>query len=85
MKRLIDLRRDINRIDEDMMKLFVKRFTIVKEIGLVKKQKKLPIYDPAREKEILERQKKLLDNDEMWPIYEKIYRLIIELSKEAQK
>ena len=85
MRRLIDLRRDINGIDEEMMKLFIKRFNIVKEIGAVKKQKKLPIYDPAREKEILDRQKKLLDDEEMWPLYEQIYRLIIELSKQAQK
>jgi len=50
-----EIRRAINRIDGDLLKLFNKRAALALEIGHIKKDLDLPIYDPRREKLIFER------------------------------
>ena len=48
-------RKRIDEIDEQLAKLLSERSCCVIEIGKIKRQKQLPVYDPEREKEILER------------------------------
>lgn len=52
------LRKDIDKIDDEILKLLDKRMGIVKEIGRIKLQSNTPIYHPKREQEILARLKK---------------------------
>ena len=51
---LKDLRNEINTIDDDLVKLFVKRMQISAQVAEYKKANQLPIYVPAREREILQ-------------------------------
>ncbi len=51
---LAKLRDRINEIDREIMRLLRERIEIAKEIGKYKKKKGLPIWDPQREREILE-------------------------------
>ena len=50
-----DLRRRIDQIDDQLMKLLNSRSACAVEIGRVKRQIGMPVYQPEREKRILER------------------------------
>ena len=50
---LDDLRRDIDRVDEVLVRLLNERARRVCEVGLVKKEQGLDVYQPDREKEVL--------------------------------
>ena len=82
---LNELRNQIKSIDQDMLELFLKRMEISQSIGLYKKEHHLPILDERREKELILKQKELLNNDEMWPFYKAFLKEVMHLSKEYQK
>lgn len=50
---LEDLRRDIDRVDEVLVRLLNERARCVCEIGLLKKAQGIEIYQPEREKDVL--------------------------------
>jgi chorismate mutase len=50
-----EIRLAINRIDNDLLRLFNERAALALEIGHIKREQELPIYDPRREKMIFER------------------------------
>ena len=66
----------INQLDDEMLRIFNERAGLALEIGEVKKQKGLPIYDPKREKLIFERMQKEnsgpLDNAAIIRLFERV-------------
>lgn len=66
----------INQLDDELLRIFNERASLALEIGEVKKQKGLPIYDPKREKLIFERMKKEnlgpLDNAAIIRLFERV-------------
>lgn len=46
-----NIRQQIDKIDNEILDLFTKRFLLVKEIGTIKKQNNIPIQDKKREAE----------------------------------
>jgi chorismate mutase-like protein len=50
---LDDLRRDIDRVDEVLVRLLNERARCVCEVGRLKKEQGLDVYQPDREKEVL--------------------------------
>jgi len=71
-----DIRLQINELDKQLLEIFNQRATLALEIGEIKKQQNLPIYDPKREKLIFERMKKdnpgPLDNGAIVRIFERV-------------
>lgn len=53
MSRMDDLRRDIDAIDEQLVKLLSERAACALEIGRAKKHAGLDLYQPTRETEVL--------------------------------
>ena len=53
MPTLEDLRRDIDRVDEVLVRLLNERARCVCEIGQLKKEQGLEVYQPDREKGVL--------------------------------
>lgn len=53
MKELSEVRKEINAIDDELVKLFVRRLEVVKDVTEAKRASGTPVYDPAREREIL--------------------------------
>lgn len=53
MKRLDELRRRIDALDEELVRLLSARAQCALEIGRVKKQAGMEVYQPAREAEVL--------------------------------
>ena len=69
-------RKRIDEIDEQLAQLLSERSHCVIEIGKIKRQKQLPVYDPEREKEILERllrdNQGPLENEALKRLFERI-------------
>lgn len=49
------IREEIDRLDGELLRIFNRRAQLALDIGALKKERGLPIYDPDREKRILER------------------------------
>lgn len=78
MKRmeLKDYRKKIDKTDAELLRLFKERMSIAKEIALYKKERGIPVYDPARESEKL---------SAMPDVYaRKLFTALFELSREYQ-
>lgn len=71
-----EIRLKINLLDEQLLKIFNERAALALEIGEIKKELDLPIYDPKREKLIFEKMKKEnpgpLDNDAIVRMFERV-------------
>jgi len=80
---LTDLRDEIDKIDKALVKLFTQRMEISAQIAGYKKEKNLPIFVPARERE------KLADvaekaGPDMANYTQALYTTIFELSRDYQ-
>ena len=80
---LKDLRNDIDAIDDQLVKLFAQRMEISAQIAGYKKEKSLPIFVPARERE------KLADvaekaGPDMANYTRVLYSMLFELSRSYQ-
>ncbi len=52
-----ELRDEIDRLDNELLRIFNRRADFALNIGEIKKGKGLPVYDPTREKKIFQRMK----------------------------
>lgn len=83
--KLEALRKEIEAVDKEMLELFIKRMDISYQIGSYKKEHHLPVFDEKREKALLEKQRELIDNEVLWPLYKEFLKEVMRLSKEFQK
>lgn len=82
--RLAELRREIDLVDEELVKLLVKRFAAVTEIASLKEKQGLAIFDANRERDILMAVSKQLEDS---PVAHEIVAVFSEMlvsSKKAQ-
>jgi len=82
-EELINLRRQLNQIDNQLLQLLEARFEIINQVGEFKKDKGIPIEDLDREKEIIESKCAKTDLDEEF--IKKLFNIIFEESKRLQK
>jgi chorismate mutase len=70
------LREQIDQLDKQLLEIFNQRAALALEIGAIKKQQGLAIYDPTRERLIFERVKTTnpgpLDNEAMVRLFERV-------------
>ena len=76
-------RSDISQIDEQIVSLFQKRMAISKEVAKYKKENRLPIYDPERERAILNRVTALA-GDELADYTGVLYQTMFDVSRSYQ-
>ena len=85
MSELDVLRKDIDRLDHEIAELLLARFAVVKEIGAVKKRDGMPITNAGREEIVIagvrSRALDLAEKDAL----EKVYRAVIQASKDLEK
>ncbi|MBQ3492117.1 MAG: bifunctional chorismate mutase/prephenate dehydratase [Oscillospiraceae bacterium] len=79
-----DLRDKIDAIDDELVQLFVKRMEISAKVADYKKANGLPIYVPAREREILQDVAEKA-GPEMANYTRVLYSMLFELSRSYQK
>ncbi|WP_022819782.1 chorismate mutase [Fusobacterium russii] len=77
------LRNEINKIDIQLLKLLKQRIAISKKIGKIKKEKAIPIFDPEREREIIDT---YTENEDFLDkrYIEKFFQTLMDISKEVQ-
>lgn len=80
-----DLRKKINKCDDEIIELLIERFNIAKSIGQFKEDHELPIEDLQREKEIINHLEGKLSNEDAGEYIVNIYREIFAQSKAYQK
>ena len=87
MRDLNEIRSDFNQVDEELSRLFAKRMALAREIAALKLSEGKAIYDPQREKEVIEKRKAAFpDADpEFLDELERLYILLMQLSKEEQQ
>ncbi len=78
-----ELRNDINQIDEEICRLFVRRMNTAIGIAEYKKEHNLPILDSSRERIVLEKVSALV-GEELAPYARTLYQTIMDLSKAYQ-
>ncbi len=80
---LKDYRRQIDQIDEELVRLFCARMDVAAQIADYKKEHNLPILHPGREREKL-RDVAELAGDEMGNYTRVLYSMLFELSRSYQ-
>ena len=80
---LTELRNEIDQIDAELVNLFTKRMSIAAQVADYKKQKGLPIYVPAREREVLKEVAEKAGS-EMANYTRVLYSMLFELSRSYQ-
>lgn len=81
MDKLEDLRKQIDKLDNDLMKLLNKRYELSEQIGDLKSNSNKDIVDTNREKQVLI---KTLEYSHS-PQLELVYRTIMNESKNIQR
>lgn len=81
---LEDARKTINEIDAQMAELFVKRMRAAEAVCQHKMEHGLPIYDPKREKEVIERNSALIDDTVLKEYYIDYLKGLMSLSRAYQ-
>lgn len=84
MASLKDARKAINEIDKEMAELFVKRMAAAKEVAEYKREHGLPIFDAAREDDIIRRNSELIEEDEIRAYYVNFLKNNMSVSKAYQ-
>lgn len=80
---LDDLRRDIDRVDEVLVRLLNERARCVCEIGRIKKEQGIEIYQPDREKQVLQHVRTIAAEGPLGP--DAIARLFERIIDEARR
>lgn len=85
MKDLENIRQEINETDKQMAKLFEKRMNLVKEVAEYKLKAGVPVFDKSREKEVIEKNSKHIEDDNLVPFYRLFIESNMDISKKYQK
>ncbi len=79
------LRREIDRIDDRILRLLSGRVILARQVGRIKADNDLPVLDRAREEAVIARVLTLPHKPLDSLALERIYRLIIEICRESQE
>lgn len=86
IKILDDLRIEIDKVDDELLNTLSKRFSVVREIGKIKKEKNIPPLDEKRWKAVLKKvkekaKKHSLPEEFIEKIYEEIHQTALDMEK----
>ena len=80
------LRKEIDEVDEEILKNLSKRKNLVREIAKLKKSMNLPVMDAEREKKVLDNLKNKAKEKRLNKKFvESIYKIVLKNSREEQK
>jgi len=84
-KVIKELRSSIDKVDDQIFDLILKRFDYVEKIGNIKKEMNIPVDDKAREEIIIKRLSEKLSTKINYKEIKKIIDPIISISKDIQR
>ncbi len=79
-----ELRKNIDNIDEELVALIRERMDTAAKIGEYKRENKLPVYDPARERELFDRVAEMA-GEEFGSYTRVLYSTITDVSRAYQR
>ena len=85
MNELNKYREEIERIDQEIINLFLKRMDTSKKIALYKKENNLPVLNSTREAELISKYSSYFDNEELKNYFLIFFKQILEISKDYQQ
>ena len=85
MADLKDLRTQINEIDQKMASLFEQRMAIAEQVAKAKKENGLPIFDPKREQEVIEKNSAFVQDPTIKEYYVPFIQKVMNESKRYQE
>lgn len=77
-------RKEINQIDQDILKLLEKRYVCVDEIVRIKKENNIPTLDTSREKEVISNLSSMVTEKEYEESILETFQSIMDISKKYQ-
>ena len=84
MNRLEKARLVINEADAQIAQLFEKRMHAAEDVVAYKTENGLPVFDPVREKEVIEKNLARIEDENLKPYYEDMLVQLMRISKEYQ-
>ena len=77
-------RKEINQIDQDILKLLEKRYVCVDEVVRIKKENNIPTLDTSREKEVISNLSSMVTKEEYEESILETFQSIMDISKKYQ-
>jgi len=77
-------RKEINEVDREIARLFERRMAAVREVAEYKRERGLQIEDLNREKEVIERNSELVEDDELRQYFVNFLQMNMDISKQYQ-
>lgn len=84
MDLLEQARREINEVDREMAELFERRMRAAEKVAAYKKEKGLPVLDPAREEQVIRRNADLVADDALRAYYVNFLKTNMAISRAYQ-
>ncbi len=84
-KKIKDFRKEIDKIDEEIVKLLLRRMDLAKRVGELKKKDNLAVKDRLREKEIINRLAQVAGGQITKDQLSRIFSPVFKFTKKAQK
>ena len=84
MNKLEKARLAINEADAQIAQWFEKRMRAAEDVVAYKMENNLPVFDPAREKEVIGKNLAKIENEILKPYYEDMLIQLMRISKEYQ-
>ena len=85
MNKLEQARMIINEVDREIAALWEKRMQAVKMVVEYKMEHQLPVFDGTREKEVIERNSSLIQDEQLKSYYVETLQMMMEISKKYQR
>ena len=85
MDTLQAVREAIRSVDAEMALLFRKRMEAVRAVALYKQAHGLPVYDPAQEQQVLQRNADLFEDADLRECYLAFLRATVAVSRDYQQ
>ncbi|MFD2830888.1 chorismate mutase [Corticicoccus populi] len=79
------LRKEIDRIDEELVKLFEERMNISVEVANYKIANNIPVFDEMREKEVIEKNVARISDSKLKEYGEQFFNHLMGLSRHRQQ
>lgn len=84
MTELELLRKEIDEIDSEIIKLYEKRMGVVKSVIKYKVENNIPVLDKSREGSMLEKNLKKIENEDYKKYYQDVLNGYLKASKDMQ-
>jgi len=84
-KRILELRRQIDDLDEEIIRLLKKRMGISREVGQLKEKLDIPVEDKNRENKIIDRLTQKAGRNLSEEQLIRIFTAVFKSSKQVQK